>query len=444
MFSKQLAAAQPGRALVLWATSIALLALGTACTQSGAAKPVFSGPCAIALAAHQGEALLDREIRQTQQHIRQAPNPRPNLEKLGWKYIEKARLSYDPGFYKLAEQCAACMETYAPLSPAETQRLKNADALLLRGHILHNLHRFQEAEPLARQLSTQRGLAFDHALLGDVLLEQGQLDEAAVVYQKMMDLKPGSQAYIRAAQLRWLKGDLEGAIEMALAAVRASSPNEPESAAWVTTKLALYSLQAGLLPQAEAAAEAALKQLPGYAPALLARGRVWLAQGKTEAAVSTLVQAVKLNPLPEYQWTLAEALRAAGRFAEAAEHEALLKTHAPSEDPRTLALYLATREEALPQALQLAQAELQQRRDPHTLDALAWAQARAGRSVEAWQTMQQALASGTADARLFLHAALIAQQLNDSREAQRRFKQAQAGRSALLPSEQTLLRQLNF
>jgi tetratricopeptide (TPR) repeat protein len=297
---------------------IGLLMLGTGCNQSSAAKPAFSGPCVIALAAHQGDERLDGEIRQIQQHVRQAPNPRPNLEKLGWKFVEKARRSYDPGFYKLAEQCAACLETYPLLTAANaapsatTQpRLKNADALLLRGHILHNLHRFQEAEIIARQLSTERGLAFDYALLGDVLLEEGRLDEAAVAYQKLMDLKPGLQAYIRAAQLRWLTGDLEGAIELALEAVRTSSPNEPEAAAWVATRLAMYDLQAGLLPQANDACAAALKVLPDYAPALLMRGRVWLAEGKTVAALASLQQAAKLNPLPEYQWTLAEALRAA-------------------------------------------------------------------------------------------------------------------------------------
>ena len=34
-------------------------------------------------------------------------------------------------------------------------------------------------------------------------------------YQKMADLKPCLQAYTRIAHVRWLKGDLEGAIEVA-------------------------------------------------------------------------------------------------------------------------------------------------------------------------------------------------------------------------------------
>lgn len=445
---RTLGRAQARVATLLFLGGVLTLVAGTSgCTRTSAkanaTSPSFAGPCAIALTAHQGQAPLDEQIRQVQQWIKQAPNPRPNLEQLGWKFVEKARQSYDPGFYKLAEQCAACLENYPPLSN-EPVRLKNADALLLRGHILHNLHRFKEAETLARSLSAERGLSFDHALLGDVLLEQGRFDEAAVAYQKMMDLKPGLQAYLRAAQLRWLKGDSEGAIEMALRAVRAAAPQEPTDNAWALTRLAFYDLHAGLVPQADAACAAALRVAPQDAAALLLQGRVRLAQGQAAAAVASLQQAAQLNPLPEYQWTLAEALRAAQRPAEAAQVETALKAKGALEDPRTLALYLATRGEDLPQALRLAEAELAVRRDPHTLDALAWAQARAGRPTEAWATLQQALAAGTPDARLAFHAAVIAQQVNQPREAQRRFKQAQSQQAALLPDERTQLQQLRF
>ena len=33
------------------------------------------------------------------------------VEKLGWSFVEKARESFDPGFYKLAEQCALCLDS---------------------------------------------------------------------------------------------------------------------------------------------------------------------------------------------------------------------------------------------------------------------------------------------------------------------------------------------
>jgi len=108
----------------------------------------------------------------------------------------------------------------------------NAQSRLLRGHVLHNLHRFHDAELIARQLVAERGLSFDYALLSDALMEQGKLDQSVAACQKEMELKPGLEAYSRAANLRWLKGDLPGAIQAMEAAVRASSPLDPANCAW--------------------------------------------------------------------------------------------------------------------------------------------------------------------------------------------------------------------
>lgn len=438
----RLAACQPKFLLCVGALSL----LFSGCHQTSVAKSAATsaGPCAIALAAHQGEQRLDAEIQRLQQTIKENPtNTRPQVEQLGWKFVEKARRSYDPGFYKLAEQCAACLEQQPP-QPTEPTKLKNADALLLRGHVLHNLHQFTAAETVARTLSTQRGIPFDHALLGDVLLEQGRLDEAAAAYQKFMDLKPGLQAYLRAAQLRWLKGDLDGAIEMALQALRASSTNEPEAAAWAAAKLAFYDLHAGKLAEARDASAVALKFMPDYAPALLLRGRVDMAEGKPEAAQLAFGQAAQLNPLPEYQWALSEALRTLGQEAAAQKIEVELKAKGATEDPRTLALFLATRNEDANQAVRLTQAELKNRQDVFTLDAAAWALAQAGRATEAWSLTQRALATGVHDARLAFHAAAIAKQLNHLDEARKYGKQALAMKQTLWPAEQAQLLQLKL
>ena len=158
------------------------------------------------------------------------------------RLLPKARESFDPGFYKLAEQCARCIEKRNPQSQ---------EAMLLRAHVLQNLHRFKESETLARRLVQQRGLSFDYGLLGDALMEQGKLSDAVEAYQRMMNLKPDLRAYARAAHMRWLKGDLAGAIEAMQLAASAASPSDAESAAWVNTRLAFYEFQAGHVDEAE-------------------------------------------------------------------------------------------------------------------------------------------------------------------------------------------------
>src|SRR5947209_1414776 len=133
--------------------------------QTAATAAIFDDPLAVVLAPQ----TTDREISRLQQQIRNRRNLQLALEQLGWAFVAKARESFDPGFYKLAEQCAWCIEKRNPQSQ---------EAMLLRGHVLQNLHRFKESETLSRRLVQRRGLSFDYGLLGDALMEQGRLNDA--------------------------------------------------------------------------------------------------------------------------------------------------------------------------------------------------------------------------------------------------------------------------
>jgi tetratricopeptide (TPR) repeat protein len=178
--------------------------------------------------------------------------------------------------------------------------------------------------------------------------------------------------------------------------------------------------------------------VPGYAAALLVQGRIQLARNKPADAVATLTTAARLNPLPEYKWALADALRSLDRIAEAEAVEQALLTGA--DDSRTLALYLATRNQDVDRAVALAREELKKRADVLTLDALAWALTRAGQIDEASAVIARALAEGTEDGRLFLHAAAIAAASGRPQDAARWARKAQTFRFTLLPSELGVLR----
>jgi tetratricopeptide (TPR) repeat protein len=435
-------AARRGRREIL--ISVSKLLLATACllilflsqkskdepNKAPATARSFDNPLGLVLTSQTGKNRTDKEIFQLQQRIREGRNVELWLDRLGWAFVAKARESFDPGFYKLAEQCALCIEKRNPQSQ---------EAMLLRAHVLQNLHRFKESETLARLLVEQRGLSFDYGLLGDALMEQGKLGDAVEAYQQMMNLKPDLRAYARAAHMRWLKGDVEGAIEAMQFAVSAASPSDAESAAWVNTRLAFYEFQAGRVSEAERQCAVALSLQNDYPPTLLLQGRILLSQSRFGEAVDVLQNAMKLNPLPEYQWTLAEALRVAGKETEASEIEAHLCQHGASSDPRTLALYLATRHESSETALRLARAEFDSRGDVFTHDALAWSLAAAGNLTEAHSEVQRALAEGTQDARLFFHAGIIASQAGHSADAERWLRKASELSHLLLPSERNEL-----
>lgn len=394
--------------------------------EAGESSSPAAVPLEIALAPHAGEGHLDELIRRCQGAVRSNQNARASLERLGWLYVGKARESFDAGFYTLAEQCALALDTSRPGC---------AEALLLRGHALHSLHRFSEAARLARRLVEMRGLAADHGLLGDVLVDVGRLDEAEHAYQAMLDLKPDPQGYARAAHLRWVKGDLEGAVEVMRMAAGGTSPRDVESAAWMHTQLGRYLWHSGANLEAQQALESALALRTDYPPALLLRGRMWLADDRPAAAVEPLERAARLNPLPEYQWALAEALRAARRESDARAVGRLIVSAGPRNDPRTCSLFLATHAEQPELAIRLARQELAERSDVFSHDALAWALAAAGRFAEAEAHMQQALAAGTCDARLWLHAGVIAAQSGRHAEAAQWLRKVDGRRAQLLPSE---------
>jgi tetratricopeptide (TPR) repeat protein len=381
-----------------------------------------------------GSEREDRDISLWQERIEAAGAANQaipgNYERLGWAYISKARRTLDAGYYKLAEKTADVMDAH--FGPTD-------EALLLRGHVYHNLHRFQDAEKVARHLVAHRGIAFDYALLSDALMEQGKLAGSVAACAKMMALKPGVDAYSRAANLRWLTGDLPGAIEAMEAAVRAGSPLDATNTAWTLSRLSTYYLQAGRTDDAVRTAASAERLVSNYPPALLAQGRALLALGKAAQAVPVLQNAERLNPLPEYQWWLADALRSAGDPDGAARVEAELLARGEVSDPRTFSLFLATRRLDPAQAIRLATAELSNRGDVFTKDALAWALGSSGDYAGAEVAIDEALSTKTRDARLFLHAGVIALDRGDRVNARKYFDEAEPYAGTLTPSERSLL-----
>ncbi len=373
----------------------------------------------------------DRAIIRVQQDLQRSDPRAEAWERLAWAYVAKARRTLDPGFYKLAERTADVLEAAHGASP---------EATLVRGHVLHNLHRFRASEAMARKLVAERGAPADLALLSDVLVELGQVSEAVEVLQRLMNLKPGVEAQSRVSHVRWLKGDLPGAHAALAAALRTTHVRDHEVRAWLLGRLAALELQRGNATGSLVTADAAHTAAADFPPALLARGKALVALGREDEAVTALAQAEELNPMPEYQWWLADALEAVGRTDSANEVRQRLRRRGETSDPRTLALFLATRGEDISPAVSMAQRELAARSDVFSHDALAWAQWAAGDFAAAQASMRTALAEGTRDARLELHAGEIAHALDQPAVAASHFARAHEAEGLLTPSERALLR----
>ncbi len=395
--------------------------------------PAFAGldlDREIVLAPHAGATAEDAAIRIAQDKVRGAAAQGADFERLAWAYVAKARRTLDAGFHKLAEKTADVGD--AQLGASVAMRV-------VRAHVLHNLHRFREAEAVAARLVAERGEPDDLALLSDALIEQGKISEGVAVLQRLVNARPGAPAFSRIAQVRWLTGDLAGATTAMESALRATTAGDAETRAWVLVRLSGFALQRGDAARALGLAAEAATRLADYAPAQLATGRALLALDRTADAIAPLGRAAELAPLPEYQWWLADALRAHGRDGEAATVEQRLLKRGAIEDPRTFALFLATRRLEPDVALRLARAELSDRSDAFSHDALAWAAWAAGDTEAAATSMRVALATGARDARLFLHAGVIALARGEAPAAQAHFTAARAMAATLTPSERAQL-----
>ena len=373
---------------------------------------------------------LDARIGAQIKRAQSAPFVPHELDRLGWLFVAKARQSQDPRFYRLALQTAQCMQRVGG---------DRASALLLEGHALYSVHRFREAAAVATRLIAVRTTPFDYGLLGDTLLSQGQIEKAAAAYQRMMDLKPSLQSYSRAAQVRWLTGDLDGAREIMAMAARSGSERDPETLAWTLSELARLELMAGNLTPARALVTQALQLFPDHSTNLLVRGRIELAADQSADAVRSLRSSVRINPSTEALWALGDALRVRGDTEAADQVEERLLETGPIEDPRTTALYLSTRQRQPELAVSLARREMTMRSDLFTHDALGWALAAAGDLQTADHHLGQAVAHGTIDARLFLHAGIVAAAAGRTAEATNWLNRAARHKTALLPSEQAWL-----
>ena len=377
-------------------------------------QPAALDACTAALAPGGQDTAIDHAIEQAQGRARGRARTKDALERLGYLYVARARVAHDAGDYKLAEMAADCLALRYPDAPA---------ALLLRGHVLHQQHRFAEAEQMARALVARREVSLDYGLLGDALMEQGRLDEAAAAYQKMIDLKPFYQSYTRAAHLRWLKGDLDGAIAADAAGGRCGEPSGSGiGGVGVDAAVACTSCRRGRLARHCAAGDAALRLA-----ARLRRGAPGARAGPHRDATArrtpsqALERAARLNPLPEYQWALADALRLQGRTDEARTGRARARraaalppirersrsTWRPAEPTTAMAVRLTRRGAALAaRRVHPRRARVGARRErPHRRSAAA--------------LMSRALAEGTEDARLFLHAGVIAAAAGERAEARK-------------------------
>ncbi len=318
----------------------------------------------------------------------------------------RARETSDPNFYAKAEE--ALQKSFA-ISP------DNFDGQRTHVWLLLGKHEFaaalEEAKKLSRQMPRD---VMVYGFLTDANVELGNYKDAEVSAQRMLDLRPGnSPGLTRAAYLRELFGDLEGAFELMKMALDSTPPSEVEDAAWITTQMAHLKKNMGDLRAAEELSYQALTLFPNYHYTLGNLARIRIQQKRYAEAVELFQRRYQAAPHAENLYELAEALLLAGKTDEARkafsdfERKSLAETNRADNSNHELVLYYADHAKQPQKALEVAEREYVRRHDVFTLDSYAWALYVSGHTAQARAQIKQALAVGIRDPKLAGHAADI-------------------------------------
>jgi tetratricopeptide (TPR) repeat protein len=370
-------------------------------------SPAAGAPApSVAAAAHEERASspVDGWVAAAQRGARENPRDPAAFRTLAIAFMRKQRECGDPAYYARA---MAAVGRSLELEPGSYESRK------LKAWVLAGQHRFLEARELARQcIARQPGDSWNYGVLADALMELGDYPAAVDAVQRMIDRKPDLASYSRAARLRELHGDPEGALQLLDLALDTTSSRDPEAAAWVRVQRGSARLGMGDPRGADAEYQRALAAQPGYHLALAGRARCQTLLRNRRQAVRLYEQALAVVPRPDWAIALGELRQLlgdqGGATAEfAVARAAMAASGGGADTDRQMALFLADHGSA-EAALKHARRAARSRHDISTWDALAWALFKNGRHAEAWEASLRARRLGTKDAAMLRHAAQIA------------------------------------
>jgi tetratricopeptide (TPR) repeat protein len=359
---------------------------------------------------------LDQQIEVFQKGALSNPKDVANLNRLSYAFIQKVRQTADASYGVRAEQL---------LNQALKIDPKNYDSWYYLALVQMSQHRFTEAKISAQgAISVEPANSDAYGAFGDATFELGQYEECAAAYQKMLDRRPSTASYSRAAYYRRLIGDVAGAADLLKRAYELADYNDPENRAWCLFQLGNLAFSAGRLDEAEKLFSMAIEIFPNYYNALAGLGKVNAAIGKIENSITYYNKAIAIVPMPEFVSALGDVLTSVGRWQEAKRQYDLVHFIGSLSKinqeiyNRQLALFYADHlEQKRSEALRMTEQELMFRKDIYGYDAYAWCLYKNGRYQQAADSMKQALKMKTPDAMLYFHAGMISSALNRTAEA---------------------------
>lgn len=386
---------------------------------------IFSS-CALSLLISHGAAAetpAENKIADALRLIETKPQDASGYAPLAIAYASRARETANGEFYLKG---MIAVEKAMKLDPNNYEARK-AEVWILLGQ-----HEFQKALEKSRALGKRNGDdPMVYAMRTDAAIETGNYREAEEAAQWSLDMDAGGvPGLTRAAYLRELYGDFDGAIELMKKSFNRLRPADTEERAWIVTHIGHLYLLKGEPSAAESAHLEALQIFPDYHYALLNLAHTKSAQGKKEEALELHRKHYAGAGHPENLYELAKAMRESGHDEEADKAFADFEKAALEESTnldnanRELTAYYIDEAKNPAEALRVANLEMANRKDWRTLYAHARALHANGQFESAQESMTKALAVGVMVPVMQLHAGVIARDAGDKEAARAFFRKA--------------------
>jgi tetratricopeptide (TPR) repeat protein len=343
-----------------------------------------------ALAEHVAMLKTDDRLAMYSAIANTKPSDAPHYQVLlASTYVQKTRETTD---YSYLDHAVSILDSVLSSDSSNYEALRLLTVTQLERHLFATA-----VDSSQRLIKISPADPWNWGTLGDAYIEMGEYDKAAEAYQKMIALRPDLASYNRAAHFHFLYNDVPGAIAIMKQAIEAGS-SSPENVAWCMVDLGNIYFKSGQPGLAQQSFTDALRTFKNYHPAYAGLGRIFAETGDVTGAIAN---------------ALYDLYKKSGQDALAARQMDLLDvidkvSMANGEKAnRNLVLAFADHDVKLRRALELAQGELEFRRDVYSYDALAWALYKNHRVAEAQQYMEKALLLKTPEPGFRLHSEII-------------------------------------
>ncbi len=356
-----------------------------------------------------------KKYEEVTKKIKLAPDDIKSYCALAKVFMYEARVTGEhPYYYPAALAC---------LDEAIAKDKENPEALILKTSVLLSLHHFTEAKEIATRISsTTKASAAVYGMLCDANVELGNYTEAVQSVDKMMNLRPGLEAYSRASYLREITGDNNGAIEAMKLAVQAGLPGT-EDAAWTRVTLGNLFYHQGKIDEAEAQYSMARMERINYPFALAGLAMVHKTRHEFDAASALLDSAITMIPEVAFYEKKAEVEELRGNTKAVDSLLAVIEIMLDEDEQAghinhsDRAILYAKHSYKIDEAIKHAALEIKLRPNNITAQyAMAYTLFRNQRYQESKEYITKALRLNSQDADMLLLASSIAQKLGNSAE----------------------------